>query len=68
MNIIGDIKSTCPEIHSKKPYNPELADIWSCGVLLYQMLTNHLPFEAEKAKMQLSNVDRVDVTIPFIAQ
>ena len=24
--------------------------------------------EAEKAKMQLSNVDRVDVTIPFIAQ
>jgi molecular chaperone DnaK (HSP70) len=24
--------------------------------------------EAEKAKMQLSNVDRVDVTIPFISQ
>jgi molecular chaperone DnaK (HSP70) len=24
--------------------------------------------EAEKAKMQLSNVDRVDITIPFIAQ
>ena len=64
MNIIGDIKSTCPEIHSKKPYNPELADIWSCGVLLYQMLTNHLPFEDEKDLEAIRMIIKGDYAMP----
>ena len=64
MNLIGDHKSTCPEVHSKKPYNPELADIWSCGVLLYQMLTNHLPFEAEKDLEAIRMIIKGDYSMP----
>lgn len=64
MNLIGDHNSTCPEVHSKKPYNPELADIWSCGVLLYQMLTNHLPFEAEKDLEVIRMIIKGDYTMP----
>ena len=64
MNIIGDNRSTCPEVHSKKPYNPELADIWSCGVLLYQMLTNHLPFEADKDLEAIRMIIKGDFEMP----
>ena len=49
-NLLGDHFSTCPELHSKKPYNPELADIWSSGVLLFQMVTGHLPFKSTSHK------------------
>ena len=48
VELIGDHAFTSPELHSKKPYNPELADMWSCGVLLYQMITGSLPFKAKK--------------------
>ena len=47
-DLIGDHGFASPELHSKKAYNPELADMWSCGVLLYQMLTGSLPFKAKK--------------------
>ena len=64
MKIIGDYHSTCPEIHSKKPYNPELADMWSLGIILYQMLTNHLPFEADKELEVVRKIIKGDYTIP----
>ena len=46
--LIGDHPFLCPELHSKKQYNPELADMWSCGVILYQMITGNLPFKSKK--------------------
>lgn len=33
-----------PEIYSKNPYDGEKADIWSCGIVLYIFLFNHMPF------------------------
>ena len=49
-NLLGEHFSACPELHSKKPYNPELADIWSSGVLLFQMATGQLPFKSTPHK------------------
>lgn len=34
-----------PEILHQKPYNPLLADVWACGVILFAMIFGRLPFE-----------------------
>jgi serine/threonine protein kinase len=62
--LIGDHFSTCPELLSKKPYNPELADIWSSGVLLYQMVTGELPFHSQKELDLIRLIIKGDYTLP----
>ena len=37
-----------PEIAAGRPYHGHLADIWSCGIILYVMLAKRLPFGAER--------------------
>lgn len=39
-----------PEIVSGRAYSGEAADVWACGIILYFMLTGHLPFKSVTEK------------------
>ena len=41
----GSTVYAAPEIlTAKNPYDPRYADVWSCGIVLYAMLTAKMPF------------------------
>ena len=43
----GSLCYACPEIIQENAYDPELADVWSLGVVLYVMVCGYLPFSDE---------------------
>ena len=43
----GSLCYACPEIIQENSYDPELADVWSLGVILYVMVCGYLPFSEE---------------------
>ena len=54
----GSLCYVCPEIINEQPYNPEMADVWSLGVILYVLICGYLPFSDEddnKNKLLISN-------------
>lgn len=46
----GSLCYACPEILDETQYNPELADVWSLGVILYVLVCGYLPFSDEDDK------------------
>ena len=44
---LGTPSYACPEMHNGIQYKPELADVWSCGILLYVMVCGYCPFSEE---------------------
>ncbi|KAI8968362.1 hypothetical protein BDF20DRAFT_177117 [Mycotypha africana] len=53
-----------PEIVAGLPYNGSACDIWSCGVILYALLTGHLPFDDENIRQLLRKVKSGKYTMP----
>ena len=52
--LAGSFYYSAPEVLSGGEYN-EQCDMWSCGVVMYLMLTGHLPFigDMEKIRQQI---------------
>lgn len=47
LTICGTLVYSAPEILKEEPYNGMLADIWSAGVVLYAMVSNHFPWASD---------------------
>lgn len=58
-----------PEVVSKTPHNPFLADRWSLGILLYTMLNGHCPFKAQNQKELFAKIcEGVYDFEPFVSE
>ena len=53
-----------PESFTGKPYDGMLSDIWSCGVILYEMLAGKPPFSAHKVEALAQKVKRGNAIFP----
>lgn len=49
-NIHGSLPYIAPEVFKCLEYNPEQVDIWSCGIILYEIIYNLIPWN--KATLQ----------------
>eukprot|EP00210_Caulerpa_lentillifera_P003735 g3568.t1 len=68
---VGTPTYFAPEVIADDIYNPKIADIWSCGVMLYVMMVGFYPFERpeeknDKAKLQkmIQRILKVDYHVP----
>jgi serine/threonine protein kinase len=53
--VLGSPLYMSPELVSSKPYT-EKVDVWSLGVITYQLLSGHTPFESR-------NIQKIDFNI-----
>ncbi|KAI3678571.1 hypothetical protein L6452_37868 [Arctium lappa] len=67
----GLLHTTCgtpayvaPEVINRKGYDGEKADIWSCGVILYVLLTGYLPFHDSNLMEMYRKIGKGDFKCP----
>ncbi|KAK5826714.1 CBL-interacting serine/threonine-protein kinase 1-like [Gossypium arboreum] len=67
----GLLHTTCgspnyiaPEVLANRGYNGATSDIWSCGVILYVILTGYLPFDDRNLAVLYQKIFKGDTRIP----
>ncbi|GAN10033.1 hypothetical protein MAM1_0314c09567 [Mucor ambiguus] len=64
MSVLGSPIYMAPEVLKGEPYNYK-ADLWSLGVVLYELMTGHTLFQSTDMKNLRSTVDAYRDHIPF---
>ena len=60
----GTIVYSAPEVLEGKLYHGMLADVWSCGIVLYGMLCGYLPFSEDDDNINKKNILEGNYDIP----
>lgn len=60
----GSIRYADPELLRGRPYSGEMADVWSCGVILFALLTGYLPFEDDVFGFILKKILKNSIEFP----
>lgn len=53
-----------PEVITKKGYDGAMADIWSCGVILFVLMAGYLPFQDANLMMMYKKIHKGDYKCP----
>ncbi|XVF39690.1 hypothetical protein PTKIN_Ptkin01aG0053000 [Pterospermum kingtungense] len=68
---VSVLRTTCgtpnyvaPEVLSHKGYDGAVADVWSCGVILYVLMAGYLPFDELDLTTLYSKIERADFSCP----
>ncbi|KAF9597326.1 hypothetical protein IFM89_017229 [Coptis chinensis] len=60
----GSPNYVAPEILANRGYHGSTSDLWSCGVILYVVLTGYLPFDDRNLAVLYQKIFKGDVKIP----
>ncbi|CAI9267665.1 unnamed protein product [Lactuca saligna] len=60
----GSPNYVAPEVLSNRGYDGSASDTWSCGVILYAMLTGYLPFDDRNLAVIYQKISKGDVRMP----
>ncbi|TPP56363.1 BRSK1, partial [Fasciola gigantica] len=60
----GSPHYACPEVIRGEKYDGRMADVWSCGVILYALLVGALPFDDDNLRNLLEKVKKGVFHIP----
>ncbi|KAK3221476.1 hypothetical protein Dsin_008501 [Dipteronia sinensis] len=53
-----------PELLANKGYDGAAADVWSCGVILFEKLAGHLPFDDRNLMVLYKKISRAEYKFP----